>query len=160
MIGPVLLGTQTRSLDFSHSAARTSRRLVAEALAAWKLDLDVDAVQSCTSELVTDALRHGDRPLHLVIQHWTDCVQVMVINGGQLHGRRRTTPYNRASVRQRIVEGLATGWGVESLPSGTAAWFDVETQPLVARWPRGHHRMGSSRRPVEGSAPGLPTAQH
>jgi hypothetical protein len=129
----VLLGTRTRALDFSSPAASEARRIVAEALVAWELDLEVPALQSCTSELVTDALRHGDRPLHLVIQHWSDCVQVMVISGGDPRDEPADrSPYDEPSVRRRIVEGLATSWGVEPLPSGTAAWFDIEC-PLRGR---------------------------
>jgi hypothetical protein len=130
MVCVVLLGARSRVLSFRHTAAKESRRIVAEALAAWEPDVDLHAVESCTSELVSDALRHGDRPLHLVIQHWTDCVRVMVINGGLYRGDETDeAPYGESAVRQRIVDGLATCCGTERRPVGTAAWFDVETRP-------------------------------
>jgi hypothetical protein len=137
MVWVVLLGARSRALPFRHSAAKDSRRIVAEALAAWEPDVDLHAVESCTSELVTDALRHGGRPLHLVIQHWTDCVRVMVINGGLCEGEETdNAPYGESAVRQRIVDALATGRGVEQRPVGTAAWFDVETRPDSIRLAR------------------------
>jgi hypothetical protein len=126
----VLLGTRTKALDFRPSAAEESRRIVAEALGYWGLDLDVGAVQSCTSELVTNALRHGRSPLHLVIQHWIDAVQIVVIDGAEEHeGHPDAGPYGEWSTRLRIVQGLAASWGVEHVPAGTAAWFDVAIGP-------------------------------
>jgi hypothetical protein len=126
----MLLGTHTKALDFRPSAAKASRRLVAEALGSWGLDLDVGVVEACTSELVTNALRHGKSPLHLVIQHWTDSVHIIVIDGSEEHQRRPTSgPYGELPIRQRIVQGLAASWGVEHVPAGTAAWFDVDTDP-------------------------------
>lgn len=130
----MLLGIRSRVLGFRGLASRESRRIVAEALAAWEPDVDVGAVQTCTSELVTDALQHGEGPLYLVIQHWTDCVRVTIINGGTARGDdAHLTPYGESSVRQRIVDGLATNRGVETLPVGTAAWFDIETRPTPTR---------------------------
>jgi hypothetical protein len=126
----VLLGTRTKALEFRPAAATASRRIVAEAIASWGLALDVGVVQSCTSELVTNALRHGKSPLHLVIQHWTDSVQILVIDGAEEHeGDPEPGPYGESSIRRRIVQGLAASWGVEQVPAGTAAWFDVDTGP-------------------------------
>jgi hypothetical protein len=126
----VLLGTRTKALDFHPSAAEESRRIVADALASWALDLDVGVVQSCTSELVTNALRHGKSPLHLVIQHWTDAVQIVVIDGSEEHeGHPDVGPYGEISIRLRIVQSLAANWGVEQVSAGTAAWFGVDTAP-------------------------------
>jgi hypothetical protein len=137
MVWVVLLGARSRVLPFRHSAAKESRRIVAEALAAWEPDVDLHAVESCTSELVTDALRHGGRPLHLVIQHWTDCVRVMVINGGPCESEDTDNAnYGESAVRERIVDGLATGRGVERRPVGTATWLDVETRPQSIRLAR------------------------
>jgi hypothetical protein len=126
----VLLGTRTKALEFRPAAAPASRRIVAEAIASWGLDLDIGVVQSCTSELVTNALRHGRSPLHLVIQHWTDSVQILVIDGAEEHeGNPDQDPFGELPIRLRIVQGLAASWGVEHVPAGTAAWFDVETRP-------------------------------
>ena len=107
-----------------------SRRIIAQVLAAWEPDVDASVIESCTSELVTDALRHGDPPLHLVVQHWTDCVRVIVINGRAPSGHETgLATYDESSVRRRIVEGLATSHGVDALPVGTANWFDAATSP-------------------------------
>jgi hypothetical protein len=117
-------------LDFHPGAAVQSRRIIAEALESWALDLDVGVVQVCTSELVTNALRHGKSPLHLVLQHWTDSVQIVVIDGSEEHeGHPDVGPYGELPIRLRIVQGLAASWGVEQVPAGTAAWFDVDTGP-------------------------------
>jgi hypothetical protein len=130
MLLAVLLGTKTQVLEFRPSAARASRRLVAQTLASWGVDLDVAVVQSCTSELVTNALRHGRSPLHVVIQHWTDSIQIVVIDGADEHeGDRAPGSDGELAIRLRIVQGLAASWGVERVPAGTAAWFDVDTGP-------------------------------
>ena len=127
----MLLATRNRVLALRQSAAKESRRIVAQVLATWEPDVDLRAVESCTSELVTDALRNGDCPLHLVIQHWTDCVRVTVIKSSAKRGDEfDPAPYGESWVRQRIVDGLATRHGVEALPAGSAAWVDVDTNPI------------------------------
>jgi hypothetical protein len=126
----VLLGSRTEALDFHPSAPKAGRRVVAKALVSWGLDRHVGVAQLCTTELVTEALRHGRSPLHLVVQRWTDCVHVTVIDGAKNHDETRDLgPYSESWTRQRIVEGLVGSWGVEPVPAGTAAWFDVDTQP-------------------------------
>ena len=126
----MLLGTTTTRLDFDPAAAEASRRIVADTLTSWGLDRAVETAKSCTSELVTDALRHGRSPLHLLIRHWTDCVQVLVIDGSEGHdGASELGPYGETTVRRRIVHALVGNWSVDSGPAGTAAWFDLETLP-------------------------------
>jgi hypothetical protein len=54
----VLLATRSRVLALRQSAAKEGPRILAQVLATWEPDVDLRAVESCTSELVTDALRH------------------------------------------------------------------------------------------------------
>jgi hypothetical protein len=58
-------------------------------------------------------------------------VRVTVINSSAYRGDEfDPAPYGESSVRQRIVDGLATRHGVEALPVATAAWVDVDTRPI------------------------------
>ena len=153
----VLLGSRTNALAFRPSAAKASRRIVADAFLSWNLDLDVETAQSCTSELVTNALKHGRSPLHLVIQRWTDCVHVTVMDGAVKHeGSPELGSHEELRVRWRILLGLTARWGVERVPTGTAAWFDIDTRPgsgvpaMDARAIAGAEWLASPGRPLAG----------
>ena len=126
----MLLETLTEPLTFRSSAPMAARRILAEALMSWGLDHHLGLAQLCTTELVTDALKHGEPPLILVVLHWTDRLQVTLVDGSEEHDRSGdVSPFSESSIRTRIVEGLAVTWGVESLAAGTAAWFDIDIQP-------------------------------
>ena len=124
----VLLGTRTKVLGFDASAAKEARRAVGEALVSFGLDHAVTPAQLCTTELVNEALLSGESPLVLVMAHWTDCVQVTLIDGAKEYDRRADVgPYAESRIRTRIVEGTASNWGRSAVPAGMAAWFDVDT---------------------------------
>jgi hypothetical protein len=126
----VLLETLTEPLNFRSSAPMAARRILADVLMSWGLDHHVGMAQLCTTELVTDALRNGEPPLILVVLRWTDRLQVTIVNGSEERDRSGDlAPFSESRIRTRIVQALAVSWGVESVSMGTAAWFDVDTQP-------------------------------
>jgi hypothetical protein len=125
----VLLGTRTKALAFRPSASAQARQLIGEALVSWGLDGVASNAQQCVSELVTDALEHGSPPVHLVVKQWTDAVQVTVIDWSEHHsGDGATSAHTESGIRWRIVDGLVSRWGVETLPAGRAAWFDIAVE--------------------------------
>jgi hypothetical protein len=104
--------------------------MVSDVLRRWGLDRAVQNAQQCASELVTDALRNGSPPIHLVIKRWTDSIQVTVIDWNERHdGDGFLAGYGEPWLRHCIVEGLATRRGVEALSRGRAAWFDIAVDP-------------------------------
>lgn len=103
--------------------------MVGEVLRRWGLDCAVPNAQQCASELVTDALRNGSPPIHLVIKRWTDSIQVTVIDWNERDGDGCASAYGEPWLRHCIVEGLATRRGVEALSRGRAAWFDIAVAP-------------------------------
>lgn len=84
-----------------------------------------------TSEVVTNAVKHGPAPaensLSLVALVFDDVVRVEVRDRGA--GFDPPTPGAPGEPRPTgwglfLVEEVASGWGVESLPSSTV-WFEV-----------------------------------
>lgn len=132
----MLLGSHTAALGFRPSAPRAGRRVVAETLGSWGLHREIEAVQICASELLADALLHGQPPLHLVIRHWTDCVQVAVLDGAQHHRQDTDRGAGEESdLRRRIVAALAGDWEFESVPTGTSTWFHLAISPTRTAGP-------------------------
>lgn len=126
----MLLGTWTRALPFCPSASAQARDLVLDVLRRWGLDCAAPNAQQCASELVTDALRNGSPPIHLVIKRWTDSIQVTVIDWNERRdGDGSVSAYGEPWLRHCIVEGLTTRRGVEALTRGRAAWFDIAVDP-------------------------------
>ena len=69
------------ALDSSAQAPRQARHLAKAVLLEWALPALVDAVVLVVSELVTNAVRHGRPPVHLVLRRTQQDVSVDVHDG-------------------------------------------------------------------------------
>jgi anti-sigma regulatory factor (Ser/Thr protein kinase) len=111
----------------------TARRLAARQLREWGLEPLVTAVESLVSELVTNAIHHGDGPIRLrLIQHRVLTCEVSDTNTGQPRSRhpgnldehgRGLYLVGRLSRRcgSRSVTDGKVVWAEQDLPSPTGA---------------------------------------
>ena len=94
-----------------------ARRAVREVLLSWRLPGLVDAAVLVVSELVTNALRHGRPPVHLVLHRHRRSVRLDV------HDTQPALPREKGAVAAdaesgrglHIVSSLADEVGCESL---------------------------------------------
>lgn len=89
-------------------------------------------VELLVSELVTNAVRHGEAPLSLDLRREEDVLRVEVHDGGTGPGSRVRTGDRGGGFGLRLVDRIATHWGVER--GSTHVWFELDlaatpTQP-------------------------------
>jgi anti-sigma regulatory factor (Ser/Thr protein kinase) len=106
------------------------RRAVTSALGGWGVSTDdQDVVALLTSELVTNALRHGQPPVRLHAERADSTVTVSVEDAsGSAPVAVTGGAWDDSGGRGlHLVESLADCWGVARNGSGKRVWFRVVT---------------------------------
>lgn len=106
-------------LDADARAPGQARRAVREVLVSWRLPGLVDSVVLAVSELVTNALRHGRPPVHVVLRRDARSVSLDVHDAGRTPpaGSTHRPPDDAESGRGLdIVQALAVDVGCISVP--------------------------------------------
>ena len=138
MPDPVVLTTRTCSVDLTLdlSAPRTSRKLVTLLLEQWGID-DREVLDGATivvSELVTNALVHGDDggPITLGMDlHDQQVILWVTDRATAVPAQRAAAPADENGRGLSIVSQLAIRWGVEPTPTGKRVYAEL---PLPATW--------------------------
>jgi anti-sigma regulatory factor (Ser/Thr protein kinase) len=118
---------ELRRADWVLAAQKESvpeaRALVADRLAGLAAG-SLDIVLVLTSELVTNAIRHGVGPVSLQVVWDTSGVRVDVYDDSPqrpvLRGIDQDAPNGRGLL---LVDALSDSWGVEPRGAGKAVWF-------------------------------------
>ncbi|NKZ02671.1 ATP-binding protein [Actinomadura latina] len=118
-------GVSTLILEPDEHAPAEARRFVAERFGAWGIADDYTG-RLIVSELVTNALMHGEGPIVLrVFQDQRDCLPTIEVRDGG-DGQPVVKPENHAAISGRglrMVAGLAHDWGTRPLvEGGKLAW--------------------------------------
>ena len=106
------------------------RRAVTSALGGWGVSTDdLDVVALLTSELVTNAIRHGEPPVRLRAEHDDSAVTVCVEDAnGSAPVAVTGGAWDASGGRGlHLVESLADCWGVARDGAGKQVWFRVLT---------------------------------
>lgn len=106
------------------TSAAVARRAVRDACAG--IDVDLDLLVLCASELVANAVLHGTPPLEMVVLVGEEAIRVEVRDGSsQLALRRRPVIAETLSGRGLgILDAVASEWGSEPTGNGKVTWFD------------------------------------
>jgi DNA-binding NarL/FixJ family response regulator len=119
--------TMAGHLDRVPQSSRRGRRLTSRAAAAWGHDHLSEALELLVSELVTNALRHAEGNIEVVMRLGETSVRVEVHDDSPVVpspvDRGTEAPSGRGL---RIVEALAARWGVRSCRKGKSVWFELE----------------------------------
>lgn len=112
-------------------APRAAREAVAGCCARASTGPEcVDHAVLLTSEVVTNALRHGRGPVRVACD--ADQVLVRVEVGDDSRLRPSVQPVDPDDESGRgmfLVDALAAAWGVIDTPDGKVVWFEVPAQP-------------------------------
>lgn len=122
-------------LDYDAGAAATARGLVRAAILADTPSAPsevLDGILLVTSELVTNALRHGEPPVSLTVDRTARRVRLRVTDGGSRIPRPRLASPEAAGGRGLfLVSALSTSWRIEPHSGdrlggghGTSVWAE------------------------------------
>ena len=118
----------THDVTPSADGLRAARTFVRETLQSWAVETRVaNAALDVAHELVSNAVRHGDPPVELILALHGSAVEITVSDASPLPARR--LPY-RSGVSERglglrLVAQLSREWGQQPDADGKSVWAKV-----------------------------------
>jgi anti-sigma regulatory factor (Ser/Thr protein kinase) len=128
--------TFTERLPAAPASIRRARHIIWQLLADWQAAVDEDAAGLLTSELVTNAIRHACTDVELLVS-FDSILRVAVTDARpELDLDRTPDPISGYGVSGyavsgrglRLVDELATRWGIEHDTSSKTVWFELESK--------------------------------
>ncbi|MQY13537.1 hypothetical protein SRB5_36850 [Streptomyces sp. RB5] len=112
-------------LDAEPKSVARARELARAQLLAWGLDGLVDTSELLVSELVTNALRHGEGEIRLRLL--LDRTLVCEVWDAALRQprRRRARDTDEGGRGLQLVSLLSSSWGSRRTPQGKTVWFEL-----------------------------------
>lgn len=111
------------TLPPSRKAPARARRAVRE-FAATVSPGSEWAAELLASELVTNAVMHGHGPVHVVMEHSADGLAVTVVDEAPAEPVvAKAAPGDTSGRGLRLVDVLASEWGVKTSQPGKGVWF-------------------------------------
>jgi anti-sigma regulatory factor (Ser/Thr protein kinase) len=108
------------------TSARAAREFVAETLERWGRREQTEAAVLLTSELVTNAIIHARTQVAVTIRVADQGLRVVVVDESDHRPSLRTDTNELAGGRGlRLVEAMASSWGVFPEGQGKAVWFEL-----------------------------------
>ena len=129
-----------------------ARRLVLATLRSWGVPVDQQTLLLVTSELMTNAVRHGDGVVCLVVRAADDRVRIEVHDTGAGTAAPREAVTSGPGVGGfglHMVEALADAWGVEH-GAGTVVWAETAIDAPAAPGPSASPASPDPRPPAGG----------
>jgi anti-sigma regulatory factor (Ser/Thr protein kinase) len=116
-----------RALQGDPTSAAQARRFITGVLHSWRMsELAGGDVELLTSELVGNAIRHGDAPFTIMVSYEGDTVRVEVGDGSPALPRRLQPTLDDVGGRGvHIVDEVASAWGVTRTQEGKRVWFEL-----------------------------------
>jgi anti-sigma regulatory factor (Ser/Thr protein kinase) len=117
------------------TAAAEARRQVRAVIRAWRVPVDPDIAVLLTSDLVTNAITHGDgETVTLAIRCSSGHLRIDVYDTSRALPMAVDEPVGTQTGRGLVlVSSLSTEWGSFRTPTGEAAYFTLTFQPDLTR---------------------------
>ena len=118
-------------------SVRQARRYVSDELTSIGFDEAAMTAELLVSELVTNAILHARTSVHVTVSADGELVRVAVADESVRAPRQRRHSVESGTGRGlRLVEQMATRWGVDIGSAGKVVWFELSREPaeLSAGW--------------------------
>ncbi len=116
----------SQTFDPEAASVSVARRFVRQALRDLGTDGAVDTAQTLVSELATNAVIHARTGYTVQVDCEGETVRVSVLDRSPAKARVRNYGTDATTGRGlRLVDALASGWGVATEADGKAVWFEV-----------------------------------
>ncbi|MFH9546920.1 SpoIIE family protein phosphatase [Streptomyces sp. NPDC017435] len=140
-----LLVARTRALDASRvatweveadpAAVAEARKKAVGRLEAWGLTDAAFVTELIVSELVTNAIRHGEPPVQLRLIHDRTLICEVSDAGGTAPHMRRARTYDEGGRGLLLVAQLTRSWGTRPGAKGKTIWAEQEIEgPADGSW--------------------------
>ena len=86
----------------------------------------VDDIELVVTELVTNAILHGEPPIEVDLTNTAGKVRGQVTDGSTVLPRHIPAPDERGGFGLRIVDSRTACWGVTPHPTGKSVWFEID----------------------------------
>jgi anti-sigma regulatory factor (Ser/Thr protein kinase) len=109
------------------TSARAARDFVTQTLRQWGRPDHTEAAVLLTSELVTNAIVHARTWVEVTMQLGEQNMRVVVLDESAEPPSRRPAGTDQLGSGRglKLVEALATSWGVSPHGRGKAVWFEL-----------------------------------
>ena len=120
--------TVARTFEPSAESPRLARRFVGEVLDDFGAQSASESAVLLVSELVTNAVLHARTDVDVVVAAGSDDrVRVSVIDRSPSMPAQRSFSATAGSGRGlRLVESVASRWGVDAKDQGKEVWFEID----------------------------------
>ncbi|MGP3983318.1 ATP-binding protein [Streptomyces sp. KR80] len=107
---------------------RQARQLTRHVLVHWALPEHCETAELLVSEIVTNALTHGNGPVRLYLRCWHGTLRFEVTDCcASIPQIRPLSPDSEEGRGLHLLEVLARQWGVRGLGDGKIIWFELAT---------------------------------
>jgi hypothetical protein len=121
------------SLPYELGSARTSRDVVREACRDWCVMSYEGAAELVVTELVTNAVRHAEPPLRLMVALRGAYLHLAVRDGSERFPKPHPRTDGFAWRGLHLVNGVTTAWGTSPCEDGKTVWAIVHVRPVNGR---------------------------
>ncbi|MBD3004533.1 ATP-binding protein [Streptomyces sp. 5-10] len=122
-VGPQRYAETYPATEVSATRARHDTSLI---LLTWHLDPMIEAAELIVTELMANAVRHGEGPISFSVTRLTGGVKISVCDRCAKKPNRCPADLSDEGGRGLfLVETLATSWGCEVTRSGKKVWAEL-----------------------------------
>ena len=109
-------------------AVAVTRHAVSVQLDQWRAQIDLPVVELLVTELVTNAVKHGDDPIRVELEWDGEAVWVTVEDGCAAMPALMAPPPEADGGRGLLlVDQMADEWGVARVGTGKQIWFALRS---------------------------------